>query len=231
MKNNLVDIILPVYHEEGNIRTVLSLIKKHVHTPHKTYLILQDKKDPTIKVLNKLQNIYTFTVLFTPNGKGMMKAIKTGIKNTNSPLIILMMSDLSDDPKDIDAMVAKLSAGYDLVCACRYSNRGKRNGGPVLKGFLSHVACVSLKYITGMPTYDATNAFKGFRRSLIDQIQLESTEGFAFPLELSVKAYRLEKKFADIPTSWNDRKSGKSQFRIFTVLPHYLRWYLKAFLP
>ena len=226
MPKHIVDIILPAYHEQENIEKTISQIEKFVTTPHRTTIVLQDKKDPTLQRIKNLQkhtkNIY---VVFTKNGIGMLKALKEGFAQTKLPIITIMMADLSDDAKDIDKMVAKIHEGYDFVCASRYTTKGKRNGGPIIKGFLSYFACKTLSSLTGLPTQDATNAFKTFRRSLLKQVTIESKEGFELPLELSVKAFHIGMKITEIPTIWNDRKNGKSKFLLFKNIPLYFKWY------
>jgi dolichol-phosphate mannosyltransferase len=226
MKTKMLDIILPAYHEEKNIEKVIRGIEKYVKTPHKITVVLQDKNDPTIAVLDKLSKTSrSLNFTFTKNGKGILKAFKEGFKQTNAPIITIMMSDLSDDPKDIDAMVKKIEEGYDLVCATRYSNSGKRIGGPKFKGFLSWLACLTLKYMTGVPTNDSTNAFKTFRRPLLNKIEFESQQGFEMPLELTMKAYHLGFKITETSTIWRDRTSGESQFELWKNIPYYLKWY------
>ena len=87
-------------------------------------------------------------------------------------------------------------------------NRGKRIGGPRLKGFLSYAACITLNKLMRLPTTDATNAFKCFRRSVIEQIKIESTQGFEMPLELTVKAFSKGLRITDVPTTWRDKRKG-----------------------
>lgn len=226
MTKNNVDIILPAYHEQENIQKAISDIEKHVKTTHITTIVLQDKNDPTLQVIKTLQKkIKNLNVVFTKEGVGMLKALKEGFKQTKSPVITIMMADLSDDARDIDKMVKKINNGFDLVCASRYTTRGKRVGGPVVKGFLSYLACKSLSKLIGLPTQDATNAFKTFKRSIIKEITIESKEGFELPLELTVKAYHKGMKITEIPTIWNDRKNGKSKFLLLKNIPLYLKWY------
>ncbi len=224
---NILDIIIPIYNEQDNIERVLNQIKEHVKTPYLITVVLQDKNDPTIEILKPLQKkMKNLHIIFTKNGVGMLKALKEGFANTKAPIITIMMGDLSDDAEDIDKMIAKINKGYDLVCASRYYKNGKRIGGPIIKGFLSYLACISLNAVIKLPTHDATNAFKTFKRSLLDEIVIESHEGFEMPIELTVKAFHKHKKITEIPTIWRDRESGKSKFTLWHNMPLYLRWYM-----
>lgn len=228
MQKTKLDIILPVNHEEQNIREVLLGIKKKVKTPFTTILVYDDKNDPTVNIAQKLENIIASKIIKNKYGKGIVGAIKTGFSFSQSKIIIIMMADLSDQAADIDKMVQKIEEGYDLVCASRYLKGGKRNGGSKLKGLLSYLACTTLKFLTGIPTTDATNAFKCFRKDLAARINIESIGGFELPLEITIKSYLLGAKITEIPTIWNERRRGKSKFKLLIWLPHYLRWYLFA---
>lgn len=228
MKTKL-DIILPVYFEQENIEEVLEGIKKKVKTPHRILAVWQDFKDPTVVILKREAKKRKNLVLLKCNtGIGMVNALKTGFKNSKSNVIAVMMSDLSDNPSDVDTMVHLVDQGFDLVCASRYTKKGSRIGGPKIKGFLSYLACITLKLFTGIPTTDATNAFKCFRKDFIKSIKIESVGGFELPLELTVKAYLQRKKITEVPTTWKERKTGKSKFELIKWLPHYLRWYMLA---
>lgn len=229
MRQTTIDIILPAYFEQENIKKVITGIEKYVKTPHKITVVLQDKHDPTLPVVTSLIKITkSLNIIVTKNGKGMLKALSEGFKRTKAPIIVIMMADLSDNPKDIDKMVAKINNGADLVCASRYMPQGKRIGGPKVKGLLSYIACFTLHTFIRIPTTDATNAFKCVRRTLIDAIKIESKEGFEMPLELSVKAFHLGFVIADIPTTWRDRESGKSKFKLWQNLALYTKWYIYA---
>lgn len=227
MNQSKIDIILPTYYEEKNIERVVRGIKEFVKTPNNILIVIQDKKDPTLKIVNKLQKQFNnIEVIFTKDGVGILKAFKAGFLNTKSSVIVTMMTDLSDDPRDIDRMVNKINEGFDFVCASRYINPGKRVGGPKIKGLLSYLACKSLNRIISLPTNDATNAFKCFKRSVVEKINIESTEGFEMPLELTLKSFYKGLRITDVPTVWRNRDNGKSKFKIWKNFPHYLKWYI-----
>jgi len=60
-------------------------------------------------------------------------------------------------------------------------------------------------------------------------VTIESTAGFELALELSVKATLTRRRLAEVPTTWRDRTSGKSNFKLRKWLPNYLHWYFAAF--
>lgn len=231
MKQPLLDIVIPAYHEEDNIERTIAGIKAYVQTKHRILVVWQDKKDPTIPTLRRLQKKHKNLFLIqSMEGVGVVKALVTGLKTAKAEILVIMMADLSDNPKDIDKMVKQIDKGYDLVCASRYSGRGDRIGGPIIKGILSRIGCLTLRFLSGIPTNDATNAFKCLRKDVLSDITIESIGGFELPLELTVKAYKNGRKITEIPTVWRERESGNSKFKLLQWFPQYVRWYMYAIM-
>src|SRR5260370_27962705 len=102
---------------------------------------------------------------------------------------------------------------------------GRQIGGPWLKGFLSRGAGLSLYWVAGLPTHDATNASRAYRRSVLEETPIESLGGFEYSLEITAKAYAAGRRITEVPSTWRDRSAGKSRFKLRAWLPHYLRWY------
>ena len=99
-----------------------------------------------------------------------------------------------------------------------------------LKNLLVRVASATLYLLARLSAHDATNGFRLFSRRVLDTIELESTKGFTFSLELLVKCHRLGWRISEIPALWFERKTGSTgRFRILAWLPVYLRWYGYAF--
>lgn len=221
-----IDVISPVYHEQDNITTLINGINKYRNLSLRISLIVQDPNDPTIPIINKLIRSHpNVRMLKTKNGKGLGKAIKCGLENATAPYVILTMSDLSDDPKEIPLMLEKLKEGFDIVCASRYLNPGKKINDQFLKGTISRLACLSLRILLRLPTHDATNAYKAFNRKKLSKIKIEGVHGFEIPLEILIKAFFLGMKITEVPTIWTERLSGQSQFKFFQLMPYYLKWY------
>ncbi len=94
-----------------------------------------------------------------------------------------------------------------------------------MKGFLSRTAGQSLHWLVGLPTADPTSAFKLYRKSMLDRLDIESDQGFELGLEITVKAFLAGYRITEVPTVWRDREQGQSNFKLLRWLPRYLRWY------
>jgi len=224
-----LSIILPVYREGEAVAPVLRALAAHVRTAHEIVVVYDFDADPTVPVVARLAGeIPNLRALRNDLGRGVLNAMKTGIAGATAPYVLISMADGSDEPHLIDRMVALADSGADVVAASRYMRGGRQLGGPKLKGMLSRLAGLSLHSIGGVQTHDPTNNFKLYSRRFLDTVTIESEGGFELALELTVKATMAGRRVAELPTTWRDRTSGSSNFRLRQWLPHYLRWYVMA---
>ena len=226
-----VTIVIPVYNEGENICVALTAIQREVQGDYVVAVVYDREEDTTLPALDRWEKESGNKVWRLRNkyGRGALNAIRTGLESADSEYVIVTMADLSDPPSVINDMIRNADEeGADIVCASRYMRGGKQIGGPVLKGLMSRCAGLSLHLLAGLPTHDPTNSFKLYRKSFLDKMTIESTGGFELGLELVVKGWRQGYKVTEVPTVWTDRVEGKSNFKLWKWLPHYLYWYFAA---
>lgn len=225
-----LSVVIPVFNEALNIGRVLDEIKTKVKTPNNILIVYDFDEDDSIPAVKKWikANPDSNIALARNKSKGVLEAIKTGFYASKDPLVLVVMADLSDDLSRVDEMVAKINEGYDIVCGSRYMRGGRQIGGPLVKRTLSRLAGLSLFYITGIPTHDATNSFKLYKKDVLDNINMQSNGGFELGMEITIKAFLNGFKITEVPTTWVDRTTGKSRFKFFVWLPKYIKWYLLA---
>ncbi len=102
-------------------------------------------------------------------------------------------------------------------------------GCPWLKSVLVRACAYSLFYVGGLPARDASNGFRLFSQRLLQRVEIESTRGFSYSLELLAKCHRLGWRVGEVPSSWVERSRGSSRFKVFKWAPAYLRWYCYVF--
>jgi len=156
--------------------------------------------------------------------------MKAGIGESAGAFVLVSMADGSDEPKVVDSMVELARSGADVVSASRYMKGGHQVGGPLIKRLMSRAAGLTLHWFAGVPTHDPTNNLKLYSRRFLDSLTIESTAGFELALELTVKATLAQRRVAEVPTTWRDRTTGQSNFKLRMWLPHYLHWYRAAFV-
>lgn len=230
VNNDKVDIVVPVYNERENFQTLYDFISKNVKSDWRMLVVYDFPEDSTLESAKPISQKDSKVILIQNRSRGALEAIKSGIAKTANEAIMVLMSD--EDPemlKKIDEMTDTFyKENADIVAAARYMKGGARKGGSWLKGSLSKAACLSLYYLIRLPTHDATNNTKLYRKSFLEGITIESKRGFELALEITVKAHLLHKKIIEIPTIWTERTQGKSKFQLLRWLPSYLYWYFYA---
>jgi len=225
-----LNIIVPAYNEEDNIDSTIKelvSIQPEIAINYKIIVINDNSHDNTQHIVEKVIQDHTNVVLINRKGNhGLGRCISRGFEEVIDGYVCVVMADLADDIADIPIMLSKLEQGADLVSASRYLKGGKAGHHNKLKGALSRLLGFALKICTGMPTCDATNAFKMYRSSLINEIGYLKSDNYTSGLEVLVKAYCNDSKIEEIPTKWNDRNFGSSSFKIIRVAPEYIYWFL-----
>ena len=137
IKSNL-SIIIPVYNEAENIKTVLESIKKHISVPFELLLIYDQDSDTTLPAAQKINKTLNLPLHFIKNkyNRGALNALKTGFETAKSKAILVTMADCCDDLSDIQKGLELFNEGTDLVSFSRYMPGGKLVDAPLLKGFL-----------------------------------------------------------------------------------------------
>jgi dolichol-phosphate mannosyltransferase len=225
----VLSLVVPVFNEAANIEEFVRAVEGAVREPHEILIVYDFSEDDTLPVLEGMQPPCASVRLVRNDlGRGVLNALKAGFKASRGDVVVVTMADCSDEPGDIPTLAALVRSGADVAVGSRYMRGGKQLGGPLLKRSLSRLASLSLHWLAGLPTHDATNNFRAYSRRMVDQIPIEATTGFVLALELTLKAHWRGWTIREIPTIWRDRTAGKSRFRLWGWLPHYLRWYFRA---
>jgi glycosyltransferase involved in cell wall biosynthesis len=195
-------------------------------------VVVDSRDDTTVPVIEQYADKEPrLQLAINTHGRGPANAIRFGIDQVTTPVVVVTMADGSDDPRQIDALARLVERGVVVAAASRYSPGGQQVGGPLVKGVLSRTAGLSLSRLGRVGTHDATNSFKAYSTDFIREVGIDSQTGFEIGLELTAKARRLRRPVAEISTIWLDRTAGDSNFELKAWIPKYLRWYRFAFGP
>lgn len=220
--------MVPVHNEQDNLPSLINRVENALDIDFEMILVNDHSSDKTAEIVKeftpKFRNI---RLIENKRDKGFANALRTGFENARSDVILPLMADLCDDLDTIGEMLKKIEEGFDVVCGARYIKGGRRLGGSKLKGFLSGFVGGSLKFFLHLPTADIANAFKMYRKQVIDSIDIRA-QGFEISMEITLKAYFRGFKITEVPTVWKEREKGKSSFSMLKVLPGYLKVYLWA---
>jgi dolichol-phosphate mannosyltransferase len=125
-----------------------------------------------------------------------------------------MMADLSDAPSDLVLYYRVLQQGYDCAFGTRFGNGGNTYSYPRIKLVLNRIANAGIRILFQHGYNDTTNAFKAYRRHVIDQIQPLLSNHFNLTVEMPLKAVIRGYTYAVVPVTWTNRQHGESKLKI-----------------
>lgn len=222
-------IVLPVLNEGINLRIMLKILRATIDVPHEVLVVCDHPDDDSIPVVEKMQREYEHVrVVHNTLGRGVINAIRAGVAAAKSDVILIFAADEVGPVLAIDDMLELIREGHDFVSCTRYAHGGRRLGGSAIGGVMSRTANRLFSRIAGSALSDATTGIKMFRRSVFDQLALESKPvGWAVAFEMSIKAQLRGLKLAEVPIVSIDRLyGGKSTFKLGPWTVEYLRWFV-----
>jgi len=155
-----------------------------------------------------------------PHGFGM--AVRCGLRHATGEAVAVMMADGSDSPADLVAYCRKVLEGYDCVFGSRFLPESRIIDYPPHKLLLNRLANWFIQVLFALGYNDVTNAFKCYRRSVIDGIGPLISPHFNLTVEMPLKAIVRGYSYAVIPISWTNRKAGISKLKIQEMGSRYL---------
>lgn len=223
--NNSLEIIIPVYNEGKNIIKVFDHLQINIKNKFIILLCYDHEDDDLFLYLNELKKKNINFKLIKNKFFGPCGAVKTGFLFSDADIKIVYPVDDLINGNIIDKMVQNYNEGYDIVAPSRFMKGGSMKKCPLVKSILVRFASFTLYHLSSIPIEDASNGFRLFSKKILDKYEIESKLGFAYSLELLVKAHRDGFKITQIPSSWEERELGKSKFRILKWIKEYLKWY------
>lgn len=208
-------IIFPTYNERDNIEKIVHAVlplDMRIHV-----LIVDDNSpDGTGEIADKLaQHEKNVHVLHRQAKEGLGKAYIAGFRwaiEHKFDFIFEMDADFSHGPEYIRDFLREIQH-HDLVIGSRYISGVNVINWPIARLLLSYYANVYTRVITGLPLRDATGGYKCFRREVLEAIDLDDvrSSGYAFQIEMSMRAWKKGFRIKEIPIVFVDRVAGSSK--------------------
>lgn len=212
-----LSIIIPVYNENENIIKTIKNLNDIKSKVKKMEIIFIDdfSTDNTLKFLQKYSKKYSFIKFYKNKKKGLGSAIEIGIKKSKNKFVTIFMCDSSDSTHDLVRYYKIISLNtYDAVLGSRFMKKSKIKNYPIFKLFLNRLFNNFVKIIFFSNYNDFTNAFKIYKRSALKELLPIVSENFNVFLEIPLKIISRKYSYKIIPISWQNRKIGKSNFKI-----------------
>ncbi len=146
-------------------------------------------------------------------GSAYVRGFQYALTETSAAFVVEMDGDWSHHPQYVPALVAAAREGADVVIGSRYLTGISVINWDLTRLILSRFGSWYAHRITGLPQSDATAGFKCFRREVLETLELGSvhSNGYAFQIELSYRAWVAGFRLQEIPIVFTDRTQGESK--------------------
>ncbi|HSW54521.1 MAG TPA: polyprenol monophosphomannose synthase [Ignavibacteriaceae bacterium] len=208
-------IIIPTYNELENLPRLLPEV---LSKDDGIDVLIVDDNSPdgtAAFVESQMKNNNRIHLIKRPSKQGLGTAYIAGFKyalQNNFQFIFEMDADFSHDPKEIPRFLDEIK-NSDVILGSRYINGVNVINWPLRRLLLSSFANLYTRLITGLPVHDSTGGYKCFRREVLEAIDLDKVKsnGYAFQIEMTFKAWKKGFKVKEIPIIFVDRVKGKSK--------------------
>ncbi len=234
VKQLLVSLVIPAHNEEGCIEQTIQSISQLLEAENIAYEILvvndnsRDRTEAILQQLSHQNSKVRYINNYYPNGFGF--AVRCGLENFRGDAVAIVMADCSDAPEDIVSYYYKLQEGYDCVFGSRFIKGGKVIDYPTHKLMVNRLANLFIQILFGLKFNDTTNAFKAYRREVIDGVAPLLSHHFNLTVEIPLKAIARGYSYTTVPITWRNRTTGVSKLKLKEMGSRYLFIVLYVFL-
>ena len=222
----LLSVVMPARDEEGCICSTV----EHLHLelslkkiPHEIVVVDDGSSDTTWQLLQEVrQSIPELKPVQNTGLHGFGRAIICGLDHMSGDAVVIMMADESDDARDAVRYWQELNKGYDCVFGSRFIKGGGTIDYPRFKLFVNRMANKFLQMLFRVKFNDTTNAFKAYRKEVIDGCRPLIAPHFNLTVELPLKAIVRGFSWTVIPITWRNRRSGVAKLKIKEMGSRYL---------
>src|SRR6202140_2863249 len=222
----LLSVVIPARNEEGCIiATVEHLdLELRLHgIEHEIVVVDDGSTDATWSILCELKKrISSLSPMQNLGLQGFGRAITFGFDHIQGDAVVVMMADESDDCRDVVRYWQILNEGWDAVFGSRFIKGGGVIDYRIHKLCINRIANLFLRVLFNVPLNDFTNAFKVYRRSVIEGCRPFLSPHFNLTIELPLKTIVRGYSWTVMPITWRNRRAGESKLKIKEMGSRYL---------
>jgi dolichol-phosphate mannosyltransferase len=222
----LLSVVIPARNEEGCISATVEHLDVELRlrgVPHEIVVVDDGSTDATWKILVELRDRIPSLLPMQNSGQnGFGRAIVAGFSQARGDALVVMMADESDDCRDVVHYWELLNAGWDAVFGSRFIKGGGVIDYPRHKLLINRMANLFLRVLFHVPLNDFTNAFKAYRRAVIDGCRPFLSPHFNLTIELPLKTIVRGYTWTVTPVTWRNRRYGESKLKIKEMGSRYL---------
>src|SRR4051794_3002106 len=229
-----LSVVIPAHNEEGSVEQTVRAVVDRLRREEIDYeiVVVDDAStDGTAAIVRRLAaHDPGIRYLLSPYRNGFGFAVRAGLDVYTGDAVAIMMADLSDSPDDLVAYHRLIEAGYDCAFGSRFIRGGATHDYPFVKLVLNRAVNLFIRLLFGHGYNDTTNAFKAYRREVIETVQPLLSHHFNLTVELPLKAVVRGHSYAIVPITWRNRQAGVSKLRMQEMGGRYLYIVLMVFL-
>jgi dolichol-phosphate mannosyltransferase len=218
MSLNKFSVVVPARDEAESLPSTISAIYAEFvreGVPHEIVVVDDGSRDSTWAVLQALATqVPTLVPVQNTGQNGFGRAVIYGLGCIKGDAVVIMMADASDAPSDAVKYWRLLCEGHECAFGSRFIRGGDVVDYPGLKLFVNRLANLFIRVMFNIRLNDTTNAFKAYRRNVIEGCRPFMAPHFNLTVELPLKAIVRGYKWTVIPISWRNRKHGVAKLKI-----------------
>jgi dolichol-phosphate mannosyltransferase len=222
----LLSIVIPARDEEGCIASTVEHLHLELqlhHIPHEIIVVDDGSTDRTAAMVTALgERIPQARLVSNGPPHGFGRAISCGLQRMSGDAVVIMMADESDDCRDVVRYWNTLNEGWDAAFGSRFIKGGGVIDYPWPKLRLNRIANLFIRLLFGIALNDTTNAFKAYRRTVIDGCQPLLSAHFNLTVELPLKTIIRGYSWSVLPITWRNRRTGVPKLKIQEMGSRYL---------
>ncbi|MAX25079.1 MAG: cell wall biosynthesis glycosyltransferase [Phycisphaeraceae bacterium] len=217
-KLNCLSIVIPARDEQGCIVSTVEHLNLELnlhHVPHEIVVVDDGSSDRTWSLLTELkEKIPQLSPIKNTGEHGFGRAVQCGLNHATGDCLVVMMADESDDCRDVVQYWHKLNEGYHCVFGSRFIKGGGVIDYPVIKLMVNRFANFVIRVLFRMKLNDTTNAFKAYRREVVEGCKPFLAPHFNFTIELPLKSVVRGFSWTTMPITWRNRRTGIAKLKI-----------------
>jgi dolichol-phosphate mannosyltransferase len=217
-------VVIPAHNEAENLPATVGNVTRallEAGLEHEIVVVNDASSDDTEAVMAALAR-HPVRLVRNPGPRGFGLAVRAGLAAATGDAVAVMMADGSDSPADLVAYCRKILEGYDCVFGSRFVRGGRVIDYPVHKLLLNRLANWFIRALFRLPYNDVTNAFKCYRRAVLQGIGPLISHHFNLTVEMPLKAIVRGYSYAVVPITWTNRRRGISKLKIQEMGSRYL---------
>ncbi len=214
----LFSVVVPARDEEVSLPPMVRDLYEAFRQegiPHEIVVVDDGSRDSTWQVLQSLRiEVPTLAPVQNSGPNGFGCAVVYGLDHSRGDACVIMMADASDAPGDAVRYWRLLNEGWDCAFGSRFIKGGGVVDYPRVKLFVNRLANLFIRILFRIPLNDTTNAFKAYRRTVIDGCRPFLSPHFNLTVEIPLKAIVRGFSWTVIPITWRNRKHGEAKLKI-----------------